>query len=244
MLTKLSAIGTFVLLITFFNLGLAQTEDTFWWDDDFGPVQREKGDAEVIRYDNLVTYRWQQMVPWYGAVTMEIQLNFNRGYDYMQQIYGMKNHGHGDYNRFILNDPFRQDLFVLANELARLANQHGLDEVALALSFVQALSYQEMGGYQRYAVETLVDGMGDCSDKSVLFAGILAAWGYDAVFIDFPTHLAVGLRCDYNRNGVYWFWNGGRYYFCETTKRGWSIGECPEENRISATIDPVDVLSY
>jgi hypothetical protein len=111
-----------------------------------------------------------------------------------------------------------------------LSKDFQLSEVDVALSFVQSLRYQEgMGYYQRYAVETLIDGRGDCSDKAVLFGGILSYLWYDWVFINLENHLAVGVWCPTEIFGTYVTQAGRRYYFCETTAEDKPVGYCYDD---------------
>lgn len=181
--------------------------------------------GEYSRIGNEVTYNWVYKDSDGATYNLSFSIIFNRGWHYMQEVYKKKNHDHGNYTRFIKNDPFKNDLKVLADQLQKLANRHGISETELALSFVQALPYQEtMEGYQRYSVETLIDAKGDCSDTSVLFAGILAVWNYDCIFLNFPDHLAVGIWSESIPGGSYWRHRGRRFYFCETTGTGWRIG--------------------
>ena len=47
--------------------------------------------------------------------------------------------------------------------------------------------------YPRYPIETLVDNEGDCEDTAILTASLLNLMGYDAVLLDVPEHMAVGI---------------------------------------------------
>ncbi|MEM6379629.1 MAG: hypothetical protein AAF705_15605, partial [Bacteroidota bacterium] len=89
-----------------------------------------------------------------------------------------------------------------------------------------------MGKYQKYAVETLIDGKGDCSDTSVLLAGIYKAMGYSCIFIDVPQHLAVGITGNYY--GTFWKYKGIEYFACETTSNS-PIGTF-DDNYKTATV--------
>lgn len=226
--------------------------------DDFGEVTPDAPGAKIIREGNTMTFIWYHPTQWgyneesasYYPIAwqrMEFGLIFHRGLDQMQDVYARFGHGlfgGGDgprlnYNQFVKQDPYREDLGVLASSLLDLARQHGLNQVDVALSFVQSLPYQKMGYYQRYAVETLIDGMGDCSDTSMLFAGILAAWRIGAIFLDYPTHLAVGVWTEGNQEGWHYDQMGRKYYYCETTGV-WRFGNVPSSSRRDAYLIPVE----
>ncbi|RJX16706.1 MAG: hypothetical protein C4575_14835 [Desulforudis sp.] len=87
--------------------------------------------------------------------------------------------------------------------------------------------------YARYPLETLVDQKGDCEDTSILLASILKEMNYGVVLILLPGdpgHMAVGVKGE-NLPGVYYEYQGTRYYYVETTGTGWSIGQIPKEYR-------------
>ncbi len=207
-------------------------------------ITHDKNGGSYYRSGNKVTYKWEY-IDWKGdPKAYQLSLIFRRGWYKMQGVYRKLQHQHGGYNRFVYNDPFKRDLKVLANQLRQLAWSNGGSEVDLALSFVQALPYQSsMGGYQRYAVETLIDAKGDCSDTAVLFAGIMAAWGYSCIFLNFPNHLAVGVwSLNDIPGGTYWEYRGRKYYYCETTGTGWRLGSSPEKYQGWADLESVSVF--
>ena len=121
-------------------------------------------------------------------------------------------------------------------QLTSLADGQGYDyytTVNFVLRFVQSLEYTydnastPSNEYWRYAVETLVDETGDCEDTSILFASIMEAMGYDAVLINLPGHIAVGIYGAQGYSGTYYLYGGQRYYYCETTGNGWTMGQLP-----------------
>lgn len=141
-------------------------------------------------------------------------------------------------------DPVIMDI---AAKLQMVADHLKLDDestIELALAFSQTMTYRydnETAGaddYWRFPVETLYVRMGDCEDKSFLFAAIVEAMGYDAVCLAFPEHLAVGVDCP-GAYGTYYDKFGSQYYYCETTSLGWTLGEIPESYG-SATIIQVE----
>ena len=149
-------------------------------------------------------------------------------------------------------DPLQGELVErMAEGLSAAAAREGWSlrqQVEFTLALIQAMEYvaddmsKGVAQYARYPVETLVEQVGDCKDKSILYASLLSAMGIDVVFIVLagePGHLAVGVKGE-DFSGTYYDDQGSRYYYAETTSSGWRIGEMPDEYRSQkATIVPV-----
>lgn len=105
------------------------------------------------------------------------------------------------------------------------------DRINFVLSFVQSLPYTldtVSTGYdefRRYAIETLIDGGGDCEDTTILVAAILRGLGEKTVLIFTPGHIAIGVSGNFSGASV--TYNGTEYYYCETTGTGWTVGDLP-----------------
>ncbi len=118
-----------------------------------------------------------------------------------------------------------QDVFKRHREWSK---QDGIDFV---LSFVQSLPYTfddvttGFDEFRRYAVETLIDGGGDCEDTTILVAAILRGLGEKTALIFTPGHIALGVSGNFTGSSV--THNGIEYYYCETTGTGWTVGELP-----------------
>ena len=225
------------------STAIALPED---WADDwsygYGFTSRAV-EKSFRRTGNSISYTWKRVAPNGSRYDLNISLNFSRGWDYMQSVYRKKDH-RGTYEwerKFVHGDPFAQDLRVVASALRGEARLHGLSEIDVALSFVQSFPHVEgMGHYQRYAVETLIDRKGDCSDKSMLLGGIFGALGYDYVWINLPEHLAVGIWMHPSTEGTYYVSRGRRYYYCETNSELLPLGRIPDQyRRMSATVSHV-----
>lgn len=122
----------------------------------------------------------------------------------------------------------------LAFKLMQIGKPYGThEEVTFVLSFVQqALQYElEEGEYPRYPVESLVDGVGDCEDFSILGASILKLMGYEVALLVLPTHVALGVAGTTDIKGASVEHDGNRYFYCEMTDAGWQIGELPDGHR-------------
>ena len=105
------------------------------------------------------------------------------------------------------------------------------DRVDFVLSFVQSLPFTHddvTTGYdefRRYAVETLIEGGGDCEDTTILVAAILRGLGEKTALIFTPGHIALGVSGNFSGASV--TYGGTKYYYCETTGTGWGIGVLP-----------------
>ncbi len=135
-------------------------------------------------------------------------------------------------------------LVDLARQLDKDAKELGYKDNQLAdylVAFVQeAIPYTrdpDNNGfdYPRFPIETITEQGGDCEDKSALLVALLNTFGFDAVMVALPTHMAAAVACE-NR-GSYYSYNGKKYSFIETTVGGWEIGSVPPEcSRVTAKI--------
>ncbi len=113
-----------------------------------------------------------------------------------------------------------------------------LSEINLVLSFVQeTIKYEDdyattgFVDYYKFPIETLVEGGGDCEDKSMLLATLLHILGYDVILFTMSIvnenvgHVAVGIHLkdiDY-KNPLssylhdFYYYNGKKYYYMEST---------------------------
>ena len=124
-------------------------------------------------------------------------------------------------------------------------NWNRQDRVDFVLSFVQSLPYtldDVTTGYdefRRYAIETLIEGGGDCEDTTILVAAILRGLGEKTALIFTPGHIALGVSGDYT--GASLTYNGVKYFYCETTGTGWTVGKLPAS--VSKTVEAIVPLS-
>lgn len=129
----------------------------------------------------------------------------------------------------------RETIGNLTREFQRTFKQHRgwskQDRVDFVLSFVQSLPYtldDVTTGYdefRRYAIETLIEGGGDCEDTTILVAAILRGLGESTALIFTPGHIALGVSGNFT--GASLTYNGTKYYYCETTGTGWPVGALP-----------------
>jgi hypothetical protein len=123
----------------------------------------------------------------------------------------------------------------LTREFQRIIRQNKSwsheDRVDFVLSFVQALPYTlddvttSFDEFRRYAIETLIEGGGDCEDTTILVASILRGLGESVALIFTPRHIALGVSGDFT--GSRFSYQGMEYYYCETTGTGWTVGVLP-----------------
>ena len=113
------------------------------------------------------------------------------------------------------------------------------DRIDFVLSFVQSLPYtldDVTTGYdefRRYAIETLIEGGGDCEDTTILVAAILRGLGEKTALIFTPGHIALGVSGNFTGASVPH--NGTKYYYCETTGTGWTVGDLPASSGTTVT---------
>lgn len=137
----------------------------------------------------------------------------------------------------------------LTREFQNIFKQHRewskQDSIDFVLSFVQSLPYtldDVTTGYdefRRYAIETLIEGGGDCEDTTILVAAILRGLGEKTALIFTPGHIALGVSGNFTGASV--THNGTTYYYCETTGTGWTVGTLPPSS--SKTVTNVIPLS-
>ena len=104
--------------------------------------------------------------------------------------------------RALISDPAQDALYIGVISTLK-AEQHlnslDSDEYAeLMAVFVQSIPYENQNlTSPRYPIETYVDGMGDCDDKSLFLAGLLSREGYRTALLYFEPerHMAVGVGC-------------------------------------------------
>ncbi|MDD2339578.1 MAG: hypothetical protein PHG79_04775 [Methanosarcina sp.] len=157
--------------------------------------------------------------------------------DELYEIYTSRTRNR-DYDLFA-SDPYDDWLIKdIADALFSLSKAYGLEESkipGICISFVQSLNYIsdfESSGYDQYPhfpYETLYINGGDCEDTSILSVAILQEMGYDAVLLELPEHMALGIKCGSEQKGRSFEYEGSNYYYLETTGSNWQIGEIPKE---------------
>jgi hypothetical protein len=135
------------------------------------------------------------------------------------------------YFHAFMDDPHEDLFFRGLQENFRSIRDNGTysdDEyLELITAFVQQIPYDTGAALlpdnpPRFPVETIVEGTGDCDDKSLLLAGLLSREGYDVALLFFVPehHMAVGVR-NASRN-----YRDTGYLYIETT-HPYLVGEVP-----------------
>jgi hypothetical protein len=102
--------------------------------------------------------------------------------------------------RAIVMDPAQEQIFSdLLKELNKVRLLQGLSDdeyLELMAVYVQSLRYESLEQTPaKFPVETIIDAAGDCDDKSLLLAGLLAREGYSVALLSFgpEAHMAIGV---------------------------------------------------
>lgn len=178
---------------------------------------------------------YKRTVQWnYGGYTFTDQLTFNYS-DYIYYRELSKTQPNANYATEHSSHPYLLQLAKVLDEDAKDLGYTGFKLAEYLTAFVQqAIPYKNdpyNGGwdYPKYPIETIVEQGGDCEDKAALLVALLKTFGFDAVMVRLPGHMAAAINCA-NCNGYYTY-NGYKYAFIETTYQGWNIGVVPPESR-------------
>jgi len=129
-----------------------------------------------------------------------------------------------EYYSAIVNDPEQDEMYAkLLGVFDGYAKDHDLtsDEyVELLTTYVQNIPYKTVGAEVNFPIETVIENKGDCDDKSVLLAGLLAKSGYAAGVVVFSeeNHMTAAIKEEATENVI------SQYILIETTRYAY-IGE-------------------
>ncbi len=171
-------------------------------------------------------------VKWnYDGYTFTNDLTFNRA-DYLYYRGLSKSQPYSAYCIEHSSHPYLQQLAKVLDADAKKLGYTGRKVAEYLTAFVQQLPYvpdPQNGGHDwpKYGIETLLEG-GDCEDHSSLLCALLNTFGFDAILIEVPGHMAVGLSYP-GCSGSYYNYNGKRYYYVETAGCCWAIGTIPND---------------
>lgn len=131
---------------------------------------------------------------------------------------------HPPYSGYLVNDPYLDAVHALGDEL--LHQYGGKADAAFAeflLAFIQSIPYvhdpsQAKGDWPHFPSEYFLNNGGDCEDSSLALFVLLLKHGFDAVLLNMPSHMAVGVAGPYS--GTHYMDGGRPYYYAETATDG------------------------
>ncbi len=142
----------------------------------------------------------------------------------------------------MVNDPAQDRMYAdLIAQFRKIRDDEGLssDEyIELMAAYTQSLTYETTpDNPTKYPVETVVEGAGDCDDKSVLLAGLLSREGYKVSLLLFSpeSHMALGVGSPdslYKETG---------YAYLETTNLSY-VGVPPDELKGGVVLTSVPLV--
>ncbi|MCB0753506.1 MAG: hypothetical protein KDC52_18685 [Ignavibacteriae bacterium] len=168
----------------------------------------------------------------YGGYRFTLDMHFNENtYNYYKSQ-SKKN----SYDFYAQEHTGYTYLSQLAKQLKEDADQLGYTGWKLAeylTAFVQQNitytkdPYNYCFDYPKFPIETLVEKSGDCEDSAILLVVLLKLFNFDAVLIQVPGHMAVGLAC--SNCSAYYNFEGKKYAYIESTNSNGKIGYIPTD---------------
>jgi hypothetical protein len=140
--------------------------------------------------------------------------------------------------KLYFNTPFSEKaLFSLDRKLRPLlSGKSETEKVNTLLSFIQkSFPYktdQDQFGREKYMFcdEAVYYPYTDCDDRSVLFARLVRHYtGLDAIGLDYPDHVSVGVRFTTPFKGDYILYNDSKFFICDPTYIGALAGMAMDE---------------
>lgn len=181
----------------------------------------------------IITVPAQNMQWNYGGYRFTVSMQLDTGiYSYYKRQ--SKNQPYTAFATEFKNQSYLQNVAKILKEDADDLGYRGKQLVDYLTAFVQQnIVYTKdpyNGGYDypKYPIETLYEKKGDCEDSAILLVSLLKVFGFDAVLIQLPSHMAVGVVCT-NWGTSYYKFENKRYAYIETTNPKWAVGQIPDE---------------
>lgn len=169
----------------------------------------------------------------YGGYRFTTNFSFNhQAYQYYKNQ--SKTKPPVNYAQESQNYPYLQEVARILKKDADQLGYTGKELVAYLAAFVQQNvvytkdPYNNGYDYPKYPIETLYEKKGDCEDSAILLVSLLKTFGFDAVLIKIPKHMAVAVALP-NWKGSHYKLDGKKYVYIETTNANWKIGQIPPE---------------
>jgi hypothetical protein len=240
------------------SIGKTESPPALGWLAHLGRFNKAKN-LQPHKFDGMVRrwYTWeypirpqlQQDVPLSRFFT-ELQLSYARYLGYQKQPRDLNPYRFDSY--ITVAAP---EIEVLANELVKLGRMRNFQPYHMlghTLAFVQQCiryahdrsAQDKIIEYPKYPLETLLDRSGDCEDKAILAASLLARMGFTVALVVLPTHVALGIAGIEQAYGtcVTDPTTGLNYLYTETTGPGWLPGEVPLEFQADLRQGDFDIL--
>ena len=150
--------------------------------------------------------------------------------------------------KLYFNTPFSERALTSLDRKIKplLSGKSEIEKVNTLLSFIQkSFPYktdQEQFGREKYMFcdEAVYYPYTDCDDRSVLFARLVKHYtGLEAVGLDYPEHVSVGVKLTNQIKGDYVVYNNSRYFICDPTYIGARAGMAMDEMK---TVKPEVIL--
>lgn len=177
----------------------------------------------------------------YNGNTYQITLNL---YPEVYKIFKQRERTR-DYDLFASDFYSKEYIKAITEGLRDYGKENGLSDAEVPyfiISFVQNLPYTSddvttgFDEYPRFPYETFYDNGGDCEDTSILASAMLHELGYGVVLLQFPEHMAVGVKCSPSVGQSYYTSYGIDYCYLETTGQNWEVGAVPPNIKSSKAI--------
>ena len=194
-------------------------------------------------YEKLVSYRYQYQYEYIQKNDL-FWMNYNSYFPNSKYYYINYKH--------ILMEVYKNDEYIvsLSNAIKKFIEEENFDEnesYNFIVSFVQSITYENdnvstnFQDYARFPFETMIDGMGDCEDTSLLL-GLLIEYvlGVDVILVEFPRHLMLGVWCN-DCYGTYVELDEKKFFLLETTIENWELGDVPEKFQNMTTEDITEI---
>jgi hypothetical protein len=118
-------------------------------------------------------------------------------------LFGDQKQAGARYYGAMIHDPSQEQIYAdLLGQFRQIRAERNLTDdeyLELIAATIQSIPYRDGGSAPpKYPAELLAEGMGDCDDKSILIAGLLAREGYRVALLKFGPegHMSMGVGSD------------------------------------------------
>ncbi len=228
-------------------------------ESDVAPVAEVDGDYDVRdtvgQFVSMTHHRvWKDLDESKHAITFRIrEVDNDEAFKYRDEVEVVEDGTEKGFwhNLYLdLYDHDKRHLQPLSDSLAALAVKDDLQEGALVyatVSMIQDIKYNYIlhsdscfihADYpcvplQSYGVLSPVEFMyslsGDCDTRTLLLFTLLKNLGYDPIIVNSYQYKHSMLAVDLPTSGDYFIHKGRKFYFWETTARGWLPGMLPPD---------------